>query len=164
MGPNGGGALSGPPDIPEFGERKPGQEYAPRPGAYAVIVDARGRIAVVQTPRGAFLPGGGAEAGETPEETLVREVREECGFNVTLVRRIGEAVQYVHTAGRDIGIRKEGVFFLATRGKPCGAATEADHTLQWLEPTAAEHTLAHGSQRWAVHEAARSVLRERRTP
>jgi 8-oxo-dGTP diphosphatase len=136
--------------IPEFGDRKPGQSYSPRPSAYAVIADADGRVAVMLTPRGCFLPGGGSEGRETPDETLVREVREECGLGVHIIHPLGESVEYVYTAGHPVGIRKECVFFAATVGKPCGAATEADHVLVWLEPQEAEVRLTHGSQQWAV--------------
>lgn len=138
--------------IPEFGERIQNQQYVARPGSYALITDTRGYLAVMETPRGCYLPGGGSEGSETPEETLVREVREECGFDVAIVRRIGEAIEYVYTPGNDAGIRKECVFLEATVATGRGAATEADHVLVWLEPQEAEARLAHGSQRWAVHE------------
>jgi len=36
------------------------------------------------------LPGGRAEPGETVEQTVVREVKEETGLDVTIVRKIGE--------------------------------------------------------------------------
>lgn len=36
------------------------------------------------------MPGGGIEAGETVEETAVREVEEETGLDVVFVRRLGE--------------------------------------------------------------------------
>jgi len=36
------------------------------------------------------LPGGRAEAGETVEQTIVREVKEETGLDVAVVRKIGE--------------------------------------------------------------------------
>ncbi len=36
------------------------------------------------------LPGGRAESGETVEQTIVREVKEETGLGVIVVRKIGE--------------------------------------------------------------------------
>ena len=36
------------------------------------------------------LPGGRAEPGETVKQTIVREVKEETGLDVTVVRKIGE--------------------------------------------------------------------------
>lgn len=36
------------------------------------------------------VPGGGIEAGETPEEAAVRELKEECGLDGTIVRKLAE--------------------------------------------------------------------------
>jgi 8-oxo-dGTP diphosphatase len=50
------------------------------------LIDADGRILLAQRPQGKSLaglwefPGGKMEPGETPEETLVRELNEELGI------------------------------------------------------------------------------------
>ncbi len=50
------------------------------------LIDADGRILLAQRPPGKTLaglwefPGGKVEPGETPEETLIRELREEIGI------------------------------------------------------------------------------------
>ncbi len=52
------------------------------------LIDADGRVLLAQRPEGKSLaglwefPGGKVEAGENPEETLIRELREELGIEV----------------------------------------------------------------------------------
>ena len=46
------------------------------------------------------LPGGRVEAGETIEQAVVREVKEQTGLNVEIVRKIGE----YHESGVQDGI------------------------------------------------------------
>jgi 8-oxo-dGTP diphosphatase len=46
------------------------------------------------------LPGGRSEPGETVEETVIREVKEETGLDVTIVRKVGE----YHEQGTQDGI------------------------------------------------------------
>ncbi|GAB1580075.1 (deoxy)nucleoside triphosphate pyrophosphohydrolase [Phyllobacterium phragmitis] len=54
--------------------------------AACALVDADGRVLLAQRPEGKPLaglwefPGGKVEPGETPEETLIRELKEEIGI------------------------------------------------------------------------------------
>lgn len=136
--------------VPEFGEKLPGREYIVRPGVYGLIFDSEGRVAVVQTPRGCFLPGGGREPAETPQQTLRREVREECGWEIEVGCIVGEAIQYVFSAYEEQGFEKRCVFLEAFITDHGVAACEDDHRVVWMTPAEAVAELAHASQAWVV--------------
>ncbi|WP_159586528.1 (deoxy)nucleoside triphosphate pyrophosphohydrolase [Chelativorans xinjiangense] len=58
--------------------------------AACALVDADGRVLIAQRPEGKAMaglwefPGGKVEAGETPEETVVRELHEELGIETKI--------------------------------------------------------------------------------
>ena len=133
----------------------PGVEHVERPGTYGLAFDDEARhVCVMRTPSGDFLPGGGAHAGETEEETLRREVREECGRAVEIVRRVGFATQYIEDAeGRHLAKRCS--FYEVRLERTVGGQIEEDHELLWMPIEEATARLSHESQRWALGAALR---------
>lgn len=138
--------------IPEFGLDPSKAEYILLPGGYAVIFNAAGDVAVVSAPGGLFLPGGGQEGAESPEQAAVREVREECGLRISPSSLVGVADELVFAADEGQHYRKRCTFILAEIIEQLGAG-ELDHELIWLVPEAAAGRLRHESQRWAVSVA-----------
>jgi 8-oxo-dGTP diphosphatase len=71
-----------------------------RIGAAAVIVNDEGGVLLVKHTYGRLnweLPGGTGESGESPDETVLREVREETGLDVAVLHLTG----YYHDAEAD---------------------------------------------------------------
>jgi 8-oxo-dGTP diphosphatase len=80
-------------------------EYDTRLAAYAVIVDdERVLLALWNEPTEPrwTLPGGGVELEETVEQGVVREVREESGYDVELVRLLGVDTHVIPVQDRTI--------------------------------------------------------------
>jgi 8-oxo-dGTP diphosphatase len=136
--------------IPVFGAREAGVTYIVRPSAYALVADADGRLAVVRTPLGVFLPGGGMDPGETPAGTVVREVEEECGLLVRVGGWRAAAVHLVWSPRDRVHYEKRSTFLDAAVAGPGAPAVEADHELAWLAPAGAAAAMAHESHAWAV--------------
>ncbi len=51
-----------------FGEKENDIDYILREGVYAIIQNDKNEIALVKTPRGYFLPGGGVKAKESHDQ------------------------------------------------------------------------------------------------
>ena len=136
----------------EFGRHDPDATYISRPGAYAIMQDDQGRIAVVVTPTGSYLPGGGQEPDESFEQTLIREVQEECGLHIVVIERLGGAHQLVYAKSEETHFRKECIFFRVAALASTDMPVEADHELLWLDRAEALKMLSHDSNIWAVEQ------------
>ncbi len=94
---------------PTFGEVEKDIQYKHRPGAYGILIE-NGLVALVETPEGYHLPGGGMNAEESLEDCLRRELLEECGvISPISFEKIGQGFQYVHAKGEGY-FKKEEVF------------------------------------------------------
>lgn len=135
-----------------FGSLEPDVEYTERRAAYAVIIAGDGRVAVVGSGHGYFLPGGGSLSSETAEQTVVREVREELARDVRLLREIGTAIQYFYSSTDRRHYRMHATFFAGEfTGEPPGVAGE--HELHWLFVEEVEGACFHACHAWAVRQA-----------
>lgn len=68
------------------------EEHMPRHivAVDALVVNSRGEILMIESPRrGWEFPGGQVEAGESLQQALIREVREETGAEVRMEQLVG---------------------------------------------------------------------------
>ncbi len=143
--------------VPVFGE--PHVAATIRPSAYGIISGHAGRIAVVRTPLGWFLPGGGADHHEVPQATVIRETLEECGLAIRVGAWRRSAIEHAFSVSDQTYFEKHSTFCDAFLLHPVGPPTELDHTLEWTVATDARARLSPPGHRWALDEwlASRAV-------
>lgn len=135
-----------------FGEKKEGVRYLTRCGVYLVSV-CNQKVALVKTPLGYFLPGGGTEATESHSETLIRELLEETGCQITIGPYLGSAESYT-THYRHGPFHPVQYYYAGMIGSMVRPAIEKDHALVWLSVDEALEQMFVPSQAWAVSLAA----------
>lgn len=92
------------------------------------------------------------DPGETPEQTIVREGREECGFILNPLAPIGRAMEICYSSEEKEYFEKDS-FFIEAEIVGQGVQSELDHELLWMSADGAREALSHGSHRWAVQRA-----------
>ena len=136
--------------IPEFGTKQDGVDYIDRPGVYAVIENNDRQIAVIKTSNGYFLPGGGIDIGESDIEALRREVVEETGYQISILREIGAAVEYIDVEGEEKHYQIRSRFYRVQLRSKVRNGVEKDHRLVWLLPEDVMKLLKRQGQVWII--------------
>ena len=134
-------------------------------GGVAVRIDDAARTAevLVITPRNTRvtgLPKGGANPGETGEQTAAREVREETGTTVDVQERLGEVSYWYRRNGRRI--HKTVHFFLCRYVS--GDTADHDHEVddaRWIPMRDADRLLTYPAERRLAELAASKIRPDR---
>jgi 8-oxo-dGTP pyrophosphatase MutT (NUDIX family) len=122
--------------------------------SYGGVV-VRGDEVLVITPAGrriTGLPKGGPEAGETPEQTAAREVREETGITAAVREPLGDVQYWYRRGGRKVF--KTVHFFLFDFVS--GSTADHDHEVddaRWMPLREAARSLSYPGERALIERA-----------
>lgn len=131
-----------------FDEPVEGAVYYDRPGAY-LIATHEGKVAVIRTPKGYFLPGGGINVGETHIDCIVRECMEETGYSVVIERYEGSAE--IYGIYERIGYFHPIQFYYSGKlEEKVAEPIEKDHVLEWLPYEEACDKMFVEAQKWIL--------------
>ena len=118
-------------------------------------VALRGRDVLVITPAGkraTTLPKGGADDGESGEETAAREVREETGVTVSVREPLGDVQYWYRRGGRRVF--KTVHYFLCDY--VAGSTDDHDHEVddaRWIPLDEARTALTYPAERRLIERA-----------
>lgn len=119
-----------------------------RPSVRGIMIK-NGLIAMVHSLKYDYykFPGGGIDKGESHEETLIREVREEAGLIVApdSIREFGKVLRKEKGKIEDIFIQENFYYFCETAETVSSQAlddyeAEEQFTLEWVRPKVAIDT------------------------
>lgn len=134
------------------------------PSVVAVVVDGAGRVLMIHKTDNDLwaLPGGGHEPGESIADTVVREIREETGYDVEVETLTGTYTNPNHRMMYDDGeVRQQ--FSLAFRARLIGGSPQTSsesREVRWLTPEEIAALDVHPSMRLRLEHA----LSERERP
>ena len=128
--------------------KKEAVSYTDREGAYLIPIK-NGRVAVIETPKGYFLLGGGVDTGESHEACIKRECLEETGCEARVGNWIASAETY--TTHPVIGyFHPIQAYYAGELSERVQDPVERDHRLVWIEAADAAGKMFSPMQAWAV--------------
>jgi 8-oxo-dGTP diphosphatase len=129
-----------------------GRIYRRRPGAYGVILAKNGLLITRQdSPKPDWqLPGGGVDAGESMMHALHREVMEETGSTVSVIRRLGAYQTFTYMAEYEMWANKICHIYLCQNGRQIQPPSEPHHESHVMDVDDAVNTLSSEGDRFFV--------------
>jgi mutator protein MutT len=135
--------------------------------AGGVVVRGQDVIAIVPTRRAAdgksvlALPKGHVDAGETPLQAAIREVREEAGVVVEHLADLGEVRYWYTRGGRRVAKAVEFFLFAYISGEVEDHDQEVEEA-RWMPLAQAQRSLSYPGEREMVQRAIELLAREDR--
>lgn len=133
------------------------------PSVVAIVQDDQGRVLMIHKTDNDLwaLPGGGHEPGESIVDTVLREVREETGYEVQVETITGTYTNPRHVMAYDDGeVRQQ--FSIAFRARLVGGSphtSSESREVAWLTPDEIAQLSMHPSMRMRVEHALRGADR-----
>lgn len=128
------------------------------PSVTAAVRDHQGNLLLIHKVDNDYwaLPGGGHDAGESITNTVVREVHEETGLDVEVVRLIGMYTDPRHVMAYDDGeVRQQ--FSLCFEARLLGGTSREDGSetkeVRWVSPADLDQLNIHPSMRLRIDHA-----------
>lgn len=139
------------PIIKTFGQKLEGIKYTDRTGAYLIVV-RDGRLATTKAPKGHYLPGGGIREGESHNCCIVREAREETGYEVRVDSYLCSADKYWKNGDKGY-FHPVQHYYIGDLLEKTGESMEDDTCFQWLDLSELEEKMVVDAQIWAVRKS-----------
>ena len=114
-------------------------------GVRGLVLNGAGEVLLVEHTyvHGWFLPGGGVERGETTEQAVIRELREEAGVQVIGRPRL-VAIHANHRVFRGDHV----LLYRVDAWSPCAAADQGEiRAVGWFAPDALPDDISPGTRR-----------------
>lgn len=124
------------------------------PSVVAIVEDEAGRILMIHKSDNDLwaLPGGGHDLGESIRDTVVREVREETGYDVDVVDIVGTYTNPNHVMAYDDGeVRQQ--FSIAFSAQRVGGelhTSDESKEVAWVDPASLDSLQIHPSMRMRI--------------
>jgi 8-oxo-dGTP diphosphatase len=135
--------------------KKENETYFDRKGAYLIALK-EDKIAVIRTPKGYFLFGGGINEDEQDEECIHRECLEEIGYSVEIDQFIGSAETYCEhpKIGYFYPIQN---YYFGELKEAIKEPIEIDHVLEWVPYEKIKNNMFLKMQNWAIDECWKKI-------
>lgn len=129
------------------------------PSVVAIVQDGQGRVLLIHKTDNDLwaLPGGGHEIGESIAETVVREVKEETGYDVEVTGITGTYTNPSHVMAYEDGeVRQQ--FSIAFTARLLGGEPRTSgesKRVEWVDPGEAASLPMHPSMRLRLEHGLR---------